>query len=101
MNGAVCGYGSQAGKRPNTYKLGQFNPNAFMMWEPADTSFAYNDASSYPLVEGVGQRDVTGAPLATFSGQVEWAAFELFQQEQIVALVPTRLWCNPGTSNGR
>jgi type II secretory pathway pseudopilin PulG len=113
MNGAVCGYGSQTGKKPNTYKLAQFNPNAFMMWEPDDKlvnpstgsplgSFAYNDASSYPdMGEGVGLRHVTGAPLATFSGQVEWTSFALFQQEQIAGRLPTRLWCNPGSDHGR
>lgn len=112
MNGAVCGYGTQTGKKPNTYKLAQFNPNAFVMWEPDENlitpsgyvvgSFAYSDASAYPdRNEGVGQRHVTGAPVATFSGQVEWTSFELFLQEQLQARVPTRLWCNPGMANGR
>lgn len=111
MNGAVCGYGMQTGKKPNTYKLAQFNPNAFVMWEPDENlitpsgyvigSFAYSDASAYPdRNEGVGQRHVTGAPVATFSGQVEWTSFALFQQEQIAGRVPTRLWCNPGTADG-
>jgi type II secretory pathway pseudopilin PulG len=110
MNGAVCGYGGKSGSRPNSYKLGQFNPNAFMMWEPDENlmsngyivgSFAYNDASSFPDIgEGVGQRHVNGSALATFSGQVEWTSFELFQQEQFKR-GPSRAWCNPGTADGR
>jgi type II secretory pathway pseudopilin PulG len=104
MNGAVCGYGTGPGGTPNAFKLAQFNPNAFIMWEPDENSiaafFAYNDGAGYPYTDqGVGRRHVTGAPLATYSGQVEWISFEQFLQEQIRP-GPTRLWCSPGTADG-
>ena len=62
MNGAVCAFGRLT--RGKTYKLGQFNPAAYSMWEPEIKNFGGtwgpnvgHDASQFPsLEEGVGRR---------------------------------------------
>lgn len=107
MNGAVCGYGSMSGRKPNTHKLTSFKPTAFVQWEPDETlgnppigSFAYNDASSYPdRNEGVGKKHVKGAVITAFGGHVLFIKFEEFNREQNAR--PGLLWCNPATANGQ
>lgn len=106
MNGAVCGYGDESGKKPNTHKLTSFNPSAFVQWEPDENlgnppigSFAYNDASSFPdRNEGVGRKHVKGAIIQAFGGHVVFIAFEQFNREQTQK--PGLLWCNPASRTG-
>jgi prepilin-type N-terminal cleavage/methylation domain-containing protein len=106
MNGAVCAYGRfNNGK---TYKLTQFNPAAYVLWEPDIKKFgavyAANsgfDASQYPnLEEGVGRRHKKGAVITGFSGQVHFIKFESFQTEQ-TQNHPGLLWCVPDTATGQ
>jgi len=105
MNGAVCGYGDLTGRRPNSFRITDFNPIAYVMWEPDERlggigSFAYNDASSYPdRNEGVGHHHVKGAVISTFGGQVEFIKFAKFNAEQVRK--PGLLWCVPGSSTGQ
>jgi prepilin-type N-terminal cleavage/methylation domain-containing protein len=105
MNGAVCGYGAITGKKPNSYKVTDFRPIDYVMWEPDENlnnigSFAYNDASSYPdRNEGVGRRHVKGAIILNFGGSVLFIKFEDFtrlSQQNI----RNELWCSPGSANG-
>lgn len=105
MNGAVCAYGRFNGGR--TYKLGQFNPAAYAMWEPEIRNFSGvwgpnpgHDASQFPNeVEGVGRRHKRGAVITGFSGQVHFIKFETFQNEQKFNK-PGLLWCVPDNPRG-
>ena len=77
MNGAVCGFG--AFNRPK-YKISQFNPSAYVQWEPKVNKFgnvyAYNrglDASQKPENdEGIGNRHGNGAGILGFDSRVRW-----------------------------
>jgi prepilin-type N-terminal cleavage/methylation domain-containing protein len=104
MNGAVCGYGTLLGKKPNTHKISAFKPMAYCLWEPDPTLsagvFTFNDASSYPdRGEGVGHNHIRGAVISAFGGHVEFITFEKFNFEQNNK--PGFLWCNPSTKNGQ
>ena len=104
MNGAVCGF---QGTTKMTYKLTQFNPAAYVMWEPdiknyngvwgANPGF---DASQYPNEnEGVGRRHKQGAVIGGFSGNVHFITYEDFQRQQRTQK-PGLLWCVPGSRTG-
>ncbi|HAB19007.1 MAG TPA: Type II secretory pathway pseudopilin PulG-like protein [Verrucomicrobiales bacterium] len=104
MNGAVGGFGRL---EPRSYKLGAFNPAAYVMWEPDIKNFGGiwgpnvgHDASQYPNdQEGVGRRHKKGAVITGFSGQVHFIRFEDFQREQRQNK-PGLLWCVPDTKTG-
>ncbi len=107
MNGALCGYGAlmPAG---NSYKIQDFAPDAFMMWEPDDANvtlgYGYNDGSSYPdpdLDGALGRRHGRkGGIVLAVDGHVEYITFDTWRRE---SKLPTknRMFCNPGSSNGR
>ncbi len=107
QNGAVCGFGglTPAGK---TYKLTDFAQDAFMMWEPDDSNptlgYGYNDGSSYPdpaVDGGLGRRHgKQGGIVLALDGHVEYIKYEAWRKE---SQLPgrNRMYCNPGTSNGR
>jgi prepilin-type N-terminal cleavage/methylation domain-containing protein len=99
MNGSVCGYG---GLNSGTYKISQFNPAAYVMWEPDEKiggPGVYNDGSSYPdLNEGISRVHVTGAILGAFGGHVLFTTFDQFRVEYNRS--PGLLWNNPGTKDG-
>ena len=105
MNGAVCAFGRYQNGR--TYKLNQFNPAAYVFWEPEikkyGSSYGTNpgfDASQYPSAdEGIGRRHKKGAVITGFSGQVHFIKFETFQTEQ-TQNKPGLLWCVPDTKTG-
>jgi prepilin-type N-terminal cleavage/methylation domain-containing protein len=97
MNGAVVGYGAIA---PRSYKTTAFRQDAVILWEayqhnPAD----WNDGSSGPN-EGITDLHHRSTSLGIVDGHLETVKKVKFTAE---ALVPTknRLWCNPGTANGR
>jgi hypothetical protein len=105
MNGAVCRFGQM--DRPK-YKITQFNPAAYVHWEPDIKQFGAvwdanrgHDASQYPsLEEGIGRRHKKGAVITGFSGQVHFIRFEDFQQEQNLNK-PGLLWCIPDSTTGQ
>jgi len=102
MNGAVCGFGKIA--RPK-YKISQFNPAAYVQWEPkvnnegggSNGPFAYNtghDASQIPNdTEGIGNRHGKGAGILGFDARVHWISLLSFKQE--AARDPGLLYCDP------
>jgi prepilin-type N-terminal cleavage/methylation domain-containing protein len=104
MNGAVCAFGRLS--RPK-YRLGQFNPSAYVHWEPDIKQFGTvwdankgHDASQYPsLEEGIGKRHKRGAVVAAFDGHVNFISFGDFQREQNQNK-PGLLWCVPDTKTG-
>jgi hypothetical protein len=107
QNGAVCGYGDLT-PGGTTYKLTAFAPDAFMMWEPDDSNvtlgYGYNDGSSYPdpaIDGGLGRRHgKTGGIVLALDSHVEFIKYDVWKKE---ALLPSRnrMYCNPGTANGR
>jgi prepilin-type N-terminal cleavage/methylation domain-containing protein len=108
MNGAVCAFGRFDDGSGRTYKLTQFNPAAYVMWEPDIKNFggvwganSGLDASQYPNVEeGIGHRHKKGAVITGFSGQVHFIKFETFQTEQ-TQNKPGLLWCVPDSKTGQ
>jgi len=104
MNGAVCGFGAYS--RPR-FKLSQFNPSAYVQWEPKvnfeGLFYAYNsghDASQIPNDrEGIGNRHGKGAGIMGFDARVHWVSLQKFNQE--AANHPGLLWCVPGSPTGR
>jgi hypothetical protein len=105
MNGAVCAF--ERLTRGRTYKLGAFNPAAYVLWEPEIKNFngiwgpnVGHDASQFPNEnEGVGRRHKKGAVITGFSGQVHFIKFEDFQREQRNNK-PGLLWCVPDSRTG-
>jgi prepilin-type N-terminal cleavage/methylation domain-containing protein len=104
-NGAVCGYGALG---PKSYHEADFRQDAYIMWEPDDTSPTlgvnnYNDGSSYPdpaVDFALGRRHgKIGGIVLVVSGSVQivkyaaWAAIAKDTDKN-------QLWCNPGSSNG-
>ena len=104
-NGAICGYGTV---KPDggTWKQAQFRQDAFMSWEPNDegTGYGYNDASSYPDPSedgGLGGRHgKIGGVVLNISGAVLMVKSNAWAIEA-KDTHKNRLWCNPGTVNGR
>jgi prepilin-type N-terminal cleavage/methylation domain-containing protein len=106
QNGAICGYGGLA---PRTYAIADFRQDAFMMWEPEEATSpfgaqVYNDASSYPdptVDGGLGKRHgKNGGVVLGFSGQVQFIKYQEWLNEAKLP-IKNRLYCNPGSSNGR
>ncbi len=106
MSGAVCKFGNY--DRGRTYKLGAFNPAAYVMWEPEIQNFggvwSSNggfDASQYPdRGEGIGHRHRKGAVITGFSSHVHFIKYEDFQHEQMYNK-PGLLWCVPDSKTGQ
>ena len=106
-NGAVCGYGdlTPAGR---SYKLTDFQPDAFLMWEPDDVSatlgYGYNDGSSFPdpaVDGGLGRRHgKNGGIVLAFGSNVEFIQYEAWRRESQVK-GKNRMYCNPGSADGR
>jgi prepilin-type N-terminal cleavage/methylation domain-containing protein/prepilin-type processing-associated H-X9-DG protein len=106
-NGAVCGYGSL---KPdgNAFKLSDFAQDAFMMWEPDDLNgtlgYGYNDGSSYPdpaVDGGLGRRHgKKGGIVLAVDGHVEFIKYDVWKRES-EQTTKNRMYCNPGSSNGR
>ena len=103
MNGAVCGFG--AVDKPK-YKITQFNPSAYVQWEPKVNNegggptgpYAYNtghDASQIPnATEGIGNRHGKGAGILGFDTRVHWIPLKTFDREAN-SPAPNLLYCTP------
>jgi prepilin-type N-terminal cleavage/methylation domain-containing protein len=107
QNGAVCGYG---GLKPDgkTWKISDFRPDAFMMWEPDDRNpipgYGYNDGSSAPdpaVDGGLGRRHgKMGGIVLAIDGHVEYIKYDTWKKESELPN-KNRMYCNPGSVNGR
>jgi prepilin-type N-terminal cleavage/methylation domain-containing protein len=97
MNGAVCGYGKIA---PNSYKVGDYRQDALIFWQALETNPGdFNDGSSRPN-EGITKLHSLGTTIGGVDGHVEGMKTLKFNAEQNI-LIKNRLWCNPGTADGR
>jgi len=97
MNGAVCGYG---GISPNSYKATLFKQDSIIFWQALETNPGdFNDGSSTPN-EGITKLHSVGTTVGVVDGHVEYIKVVKFNAE---ANLPTknRLFCNPGSANGR
>jgi prepilin-type N-terminal cleavage/methylation domain-containing protein len=109
MNGAVCGYGAY-GSGNKTYKQSEFQQKSFIMWEPGDvnpsdnTVNPYNDASSWPDPAtdfGLGKRHgKNGGVVLGVDGRVEIVKYKIWERES-AEKTKNRIWCTPGTKDGR
>jgi prepilin-type N-terminal cleavage/methylation domain-containing protein len=106
-NGAICGYGAL---KPdgNAYKQADFAQDAFIMWEPDDSNpilgYGYNDGSSAPdpaVDGGLGKRHgKLGGIVLAVDGHVEFVKYDAWKRESELP-GKNRMYCNPGSSNGR
>ncbi len=97
MNGAVCGYGLIGGK---SYKAGQFRADAIILWQALETNPGdFNDGSSSPA-EGITKLHSLGTSVGVVDGHVEYLKTLKFYSEANLT-GKNRLWCSPGTVNGR
>ena len=97
MNGAVSGFGKI---HPNTYKAGQFTQDSIIFWQALETNPAdFNDGSSSPA-EGITKLHSLGTTVGVVDGHVEYLKTLKFYEE-VNSNIKNRLWCNPGTANGR
>jgi prepilin-type N-terminal cleavage/methylation domain-containing protein len=97
MNGAVGGYGAIS---PRSYKVGQFRQDAIIFWQAReDNPGDWNDASSRPD-EGISVLHSLGTTVGVVDGHVEYLKTVKFYQEVNIP-IKNRVWCDPGTADGR
>ena len=97
MNGAVGGYGRIS---PNSYKTLQFKADAIIFWQALETNPGdWNDGSSSPS-EGITKLHSLGTSVGVVDGHVEyWKTVNFYKELNRPG--KNRLWCNPGTTDGR
>jgi hypothetical protein len=102
INGAVSGYG-HTNLNPPAYRTSKFKPDAYIFWE-TDTTVAsnWNDGSNYPqdYEPPTKRHAVQGSIMSCNDGHVEMVSFKQFDLERAKPF-KNRLWCNPGTADGR
>ncbi len=97
MNGAVCGFG---GVSPGSYKASAFTPDSILYWQALETNPGdFNDGSSSPA-EGITKLHSVGTTVGVVDGHTEYLKTKQFYAEGNVNF-KNRLWCNPGSPNGR
>ena len=102
INGAVSGYGDMSVKAPG-YKASKFKPDAYIFWETDETNVAHwNDGANLPVAyEPPTKRHAVGGSIMSCNdGHVEIVSFKQFDEERNKPM-KNRLWCNPGSANGR
>jgi prepilin-type N-terminal cleavage/methylation domain-containing protein len=100
MNGAVDGYGALSSLDPCSYKITQFKQDAIIFWQPLETNPAdWNDGSSRPT-EGITKLHSVGTSVGVVDGHVEYMQTVKFYIEANLT-TKNRLWCTPGTTDGR
>ena len=97
MNGAVIGYMLMSYP---PLKLAQMQPGDCAFWETDETEpYYFNDGANYPP-EGVSGRHTQGGVQAAFDGSVSYIKLTQWYQD-VTDTNRNRLWCYPGTANGR
>jgi prepilin-type N-terminal cleavage/methylation domain-containing protein len=97
INGAINGY---ARAIYPALKLGDFPPRSIMFWE-TDERFPqyFNDGANYPA-EGVSKRHINGGIYAAADASASFIRFGRWYAEE-ADTNKNRLWCYPGSANGR
>jgi prepilin-type N-terminal cleavage/methylation domain-containing protein len=97
MNGAVGGFGRIS---PASYKAFQFRQDSIIFWQALETNPGdFNDGSSSPA-EGITKIHSLGTTVGVVDGHIEFVKTLRFYQE-VNNTIKNRLWCNPGTADGR
>ena len=98
MNGAVIGYNRMI---VPVEKMANMAPDAVAFWETdeEEPKKFFNDGASYAQ-EGVSARHNRGAINGTFGGSVSYIKFDDWYRE-VENPDRNRLWCYPGSTNGR
>jgi prepilin-type N-terminal cleavage/methylation domain-containing protein len=97
MNGAGCGFTNVLYP---PVKLGKFLPGDCMFWETDETEPAYcNDGANYPS-EGISARHSQGAIQAQIDSSVNFVKLKQWYDD-VADQNRNRLWCYPGSPNGR
>ena len=97
MNGAVGGFGKIS---PNSYKAPLFRQDSVIFWQALETNPGdFNDGSSSPD-EGITKLHSQGTTIGVVDGHIEYIKTVLFYKE-VNSQIKNRLWCNPGSANGR
>jgi prepilin-type N-terminal cleavage/methylation domain-containing protein len=97
MNGAVCGFGRLS---PSSYKSSAFRQDSVILWQALETNPGdFNDGSSSPN-EGITKLHSLGTTVGVVDGHVEYLKTLKFYSE-VNDRGKNRLWCNPGTVDGR
>jgi prepilin-type N-terminal cleavage/methylation domain-containing protein len=97
VNGAVCGFGRIS---PSSYKTSQFRADSIIFWQALETNPGdFNDGSSSPA-EGITKLHSIGTTVGGVDGHVEYLKTLKFYAEG-KNTKKNRLWCNPGTADGR
>lgn len=97
VNGAVCGFGNLS---PSSYKSSAFRQDAIILWQALETNPGdFNDGSSSPD-EGITKLHSIGTTVGAVDGHVEYLKTIKFYQE-VGNPGKGRLWCNPGSVDGR
>ncbi len=95
MNGAVSGFGGSS-----SFKTTQFRQNAIIIWQALETSSGdFNDGSSNPT-EGITKLHSLGTTVGVVDGHIEYLKTVKFYKE-VNILTKNRLFCNPGSADGR
>lgn len=94
-NGAVIGYGRFGGtSTPNSYKVNQFKPTNYLLWEPDELEPNwFNDGSSTPS-EGFTKRHSEGGTLGAFGGHVVFLKYAAWNR-LLGQAMPNDFWCSP------
>lgn len=97
VNGAACGYGRIA---PKSYKTSDFKQDAIIFWQALETNPGdFNDGSSSPN-EGITKLHAEGTSVGVIDGHIEYLKTVKFYSEMNIR-TKNRLYCNPGTADGR
>lgn len=97
MNGAVVGFMKIL---PTPVKLSSLKGEDCAFWETDETEpYYFNDGANNPS-EGVSARHSQGAIQASFDGAVDYVRFDRWYEAESDPN-KNRLWCYPGSDNGR
>ena len=97
VNGAVNGYGKING---SSYKAGEFRQDAIIFWQALETNPGdFNDGSSNPD-EGITKLHALGTTVGVVDGHIEYMKTVKYYEEEAIP-TKNRLYCSPGSPNGR
>jgi len=103
MNGAVVNFGHFVEGRVRLFRTNEVisfsASDGVLLWEAHEDWGAYwNDGSSTPN-QGLTNRHGDGATVGCVGGHTDWITLEEYERELLKR--PGRLWCNPGSRDGR
>lgn len=113
MNGAVNAFGRVIGGRVPFFKVQQFKPHAWLLWELDETyntvnggTTIWNDGSNFPREgitarhgsKGLANKKAAGGIVTRFDGSVVWITMDQYEQDwkkTEATDIPGSLYCVP------